>query len=86
MNGLKVARQLRLRGNSVPLLRLTARDALSDIVAGLDAGADDYLTKPFSFVELLARIRALERHTAARQKNILEFEDLVAQESAKQRG
>jgi DNA-binding response OmpR family regulator len=77
VNGLEVARQLRLRGNTVPLLMLTARDALSDIVTGLDAGADDYLTKPFSFVELLARIRALQRRTAARPKNVLEFEDLI---------
>jgi two-component system copper resistance phosphate regulon response regulator CusR len=77
MNGLKVAQQLRLRGNSVPVLMLTARDALADIVTGLDAGADDYLTKPFSFVELLARIRALQRRSAARPKNVLEFEDLV---------
>ncbi|HKN74088.1 MAG TPA: response regulator transcription factor [Candidatus Acidoferrum sp.] len=77
MNGLEVARQLRLRRNSVPVLMLTARDALPDIVIGLDAGADDYLTKPFSFVELLARIRALERRTAAKPKNVLEFEDLV---------
>jgi DNA-binding response OmpR family regulator len=77
LNGLEVARRLRLRGNTVPLLMLTARDALADIVAGLDAGADDYLTKPFSFVELLARIRALQRRTAERPKNVLEFEDLV---------
>jgi DNA-binding response OmpR family regulator len=77
MNGLEVARQLRLRDNSVPVLMLTARDALPDIVTGLDAGADDYLTKPFSFVELLARIRALQRRTATRPKNVLEFEGLV---------
>jgi two-component system OmpR family response regulator len=77
ISGLEVAKQLRLRGNSVPVLMLTARDALSDIVTGLDAGADDYLTKPFSFTELLARIRALQRRTAARPKNVVEFEDLV---------
>ncbi len=77
VNGLEVARQLRLRGSSVPLLMLTARDALPDIVNGLDAGADDYLTKPFSFVELLARIRALQRRSATRPKSVLEFEDLV---------
>jgi len=77
LSGLDVARQLRLRGNSVPVLILTARDALPDIVTGLDAGADDYLTKPFSFVELLARIRALQRRSAARPKNVVEFEDLV---------
>ncbi len=77
MNGLDVARQLRIRGNSVPVLMLTARDAQADIVTGLDAGADDYLTKPFSFVELLARIRALQRRTSAKPRNVLEFEDLV---------
>ncbi len=77
LSGLEVARQLRLRGNTVPLLMLTARDAPSDAVVGLDAGADDYLTKPFSFVELLARIRALQRRTAERPKSVLEFEDLV---------
>ncbi|MGB9466610.1 MAG: response regulator transcription factor [Candidatus Acidiferrum sp.] len=77
MSGLDVARQLRLRGSSVPLLILTARDALPDIVTGLDAGADDYLTKPFSFVELLARIRALQRRAVALPKNVVEFEDLV---------
>jgi two-component system, OmpR family, response regulator len=77
VSGLDVAQQLRLRRNAVPVLMLTARDALPDIVTGLDAGADDYLTKPFSFVELLARIRALERRAAARPKSVLEFEDLV---------
>src|ERR1700720_5012469 len=77
MDGLEVARQLRRREAETPVLMLTARDALPDIVSGLDAGADDYLTKPFSFVELLARIRALQRRTAARPRNVLEFEDLV---------
>jgi len=77
LGGLEIARQLRLRGNSVAVLMLTARDALPDIVAGLDAGADDYLTKPFSFVELLARIRALERRTATRAKIVLELHDLI---------
>jgi DNA-binding response OmpR family regulator len=56
---------------------LTARDALADIVRGLDSGADDYLTKPFSFLELLSRIRAIERRSGARSKNILEAGDLV---------
>jgi len=77
MDGLEITRQLRLRSNAIPVLMLTARDALPDIVTGLDAGADDYLTKPFSFEVLLARIRALERRTASRPKNVLEFEDLV---------
>jgi DNA-binding response OmpR family regulator len=77
MDGLEVARQLRRREQETPVLMLTARDALPDIVSGLDAGADDYLTKPFSFVELLARIRALARRKEFRRKNILEVADLV---------
>lgn len=77
MTGLEVARQLRVRGSGVPVLMLTARDALPDIVTGLDAGADDYVTKPFSFAELLARIRALHRRSSAKPKNVLQFEDLV---------
>jgi DNA-binding response OmpR family regulator len=77
MGGLEVARQLRRREQETPVLMLTARDALPDIVIGLDAGADDYLTKPFSFSELLARIRALTRRKDFRKKNVLEVEDLV---------
>jgi len=63
-NGLDVCRDLRAQGVTVPVLMLTARDAVGDRVAGLDAGADDYLTKPFHFDELLARIRALARRRA----------------------
>jgi DNA-binding response OmpR family regulator len=77
MDGLEVARQLRYREQETPVLMLTARDSLPDIVSGLDAGADDYLTKPFSFVELLARIRALARRREFRRKNVLELADLV---------
>ncbi len=77
MDGLEVARQLRGREEETPVLMLTARDALGDIVKGLDAGADDYLTKPFSFVELLARMRALVRRQQFRRKNVLEVQDLV---------
>jgi DNA-binding response OmpR family regulator len=77
MDGLEVARQLRCREEAAPVLMLTARDALGDIVNGLDAGADDYLTKPFSFVELLARMRALARRQQFRRKNVLEVQDLV---------
>lgn len=77
IGGLEVARQLRQREQSTPLLMLTARDALPDIVKGLDAGADDYLTKPFSFQELLARIRALVRRHEFRKKTVVETGDLV---------
>jgi DNA-binding response OmpR family regulator len=77
IGGLEVARQLRQREQSTPLLMLTARDALTDIVKGLDAGADDYLTKPFSFQELLARIRALVRRHEFRRKTVVETGDLV---------
>ena len=61
MNGIEVCRVLRSQGNTVPVLMLTARDAVDDRIVGLDAGADDYLTKPFHFGELLARVRALTR-------------------------
>ena len=77
IDGLEVAKQLRRREQETPVLMLTARDSLPDIVKGLDAGADDYLTKPFSFVELLARIRALIRRKEFRRKNVLEVGDLV---------
>jgi DNA-binding response OmpR family regulator len=60
-NGLAVCRELRNNSNAVPVLMLTARDAVDDRIAGLDAGADDYLTKPFHFGELLARVRAMTR-------------------------
>ncbi|MCL6631876.1 MAG: response regulator transcription factor [Alicyclobacillus herbarius] len=65
MSGLDIVRQLRAEKLDVPILLLTARDAVSDRVAGLDAGADDYLVKPFANEELLARIRALARRPAA---------------------
>ncbi len=63
-DGLSVCRTLRAQGNRVPILILTARDAVDDRIAGLDAGADDYLTKPFAFGEFLARVRALVRRGA----------------------
>ncbi|MFZ0522451.1 MAG: response regulator transcription factor [Candidatus Acidiferrales bacterium] len=76
-DGFEVVQQLRQRRQETPVLMLTARDALPDIVRGLDAGADDYLTKPFSFTELLARIRALGRRRAVTPKQVLELHDLV---------
>jgi two-component system, OmpR family, copper resistance phosphate regulon response regulator CusR len=63
-SGLDVCRELRSSGHAVPVLMLTARDTVEDRIAGLDAGADDYLTKPFHFGELLARVRALTRRQA----------------------
>ncbi len=64
-DGMTVLRELREKGDPVPVLILTARDTVADKVTGLDAGADDYLTKPFSFLELLARVRALLRRGTA---------------------
>jgi two-component system, OmpR family, response regulator len=75
-NGFAVCRQLRKGGTWVPILMLTARDSVDDRVAGLDAGADDYLTKPFSFAELLARLRALARRPAVERPTVLEVGDL----------
>lgn len=77
MNGIQIARRLREARAEVPILMLTARDSISDIVKGLDSGADDYVTKPFSFAVLLARIRALERRVAEAHPHILRASDLV---------
>lgn len=76
MNGFDVARRLRRNGRMMPILMLTARDATRDIVEGLDAGADDYLNKPFAFEELLARLRSLGRRGAATQAIPLVVADL----------
>ncbi len=77
-SGVSVCQELRRRGIKTPILMLTARDAVSDKVAGLDAGADDYLTKPFAFEELLARIRALSRRPPSfAPHDRLEVGDLV---------
>jgi two-component system, OmpR family, response regulator MprA len=71
LDGLEVCRRLRGNGDGLPIIVLTARDAVADRVAGLDAGADDYLVKPFSFSELLARLRALLRRPVLQTANRL---------------
>src|SRR5439155_12171833 len=76
VDGLAVCRRLRELGSRVPVLMLTARDAVGDRVAGLDAGADDYVVKPFALEELLARLRALSRRSGAGHET-LTFEDLA---------
>jgi two-component system response regulator MprA len=76
VDGLEVCRRLRRSGNRTPVLMLTARDQVADRVAGLDAGADDYLVKPFALDELLARVRALLRRTANGAVDVLRFADL----------
>ncbi len=77
VDGLEVCRELRAQGSRTPILMLTARDAVADRVEGLEAGADDYLVKPFALEELLARVRALlRRSTEPRRDTALEFADL----------
>ena len=76
IDGLEVCRRLRRHGNRVPVLMLTARDEIENRVGGLDAGADDYVTKPFALEELLARVRALLRRTSESSEEVLRFADL----------
>jgi two-component system, OmpR family, response regulator len=76
VDGIEVCRRVRESGVWAPVLVLTARDAVDDRVAGLDAGADDYLAKPFSFAELLARLRALVRRGGVERPAVLEVDDL----------
>jgi two-component system, OmpR family, response regulator MprA len=76
VDGLEVCRRLRAAGDRTPVLMLTARDAIDDRVAGLDAGADDYLVKPFALRELQARLRALLRRTEVARAGVLRFADL----------
>ncbi len=77
MDGLAVARHLRSSGNKVPILMLTARDSVKDIVRGLDAGADDYLVKPFAFEVLAARLRVIARRSALESASILRVSDVT---------
>jgi two-component system response regulator MprA len=76
VDGLEVCRRLRAAGDRTPVLMLTARDAIDDRVAGLDAGADDYLVKPFALRELQARLRALLRRTETARGGVLRFADV----------
>jgi DNA-binding response OmpR family regulator len=76
LSGVEICRRLRSTGSKVPIILVTARDDISDRVAGLDAGADDYVIKPFSIEELLARIRSHIRRTKEENSDVLEFEDL----------
>lgn len=83
MDGLEVCQRLRAGGN-VPILMLTAKDTLQDRVQGLDAGADDYVVKPFELEEMLARIRALLRRTQPERSTVLSFADLTLDTSTRQ--
>jgi two-component system, OmpR family, response regulator len=75
-DGIGVIKQLRSEKNHTPIIMLTARDSVRDRVTGLDAGADDYVVKPFAFAELLARIRALLRRPAVESESVLSYSDL----------
>src|SRR6202034_923685 len=76
IDGLEVCKRVRAAGDDTPVLMLTARDAVNDRVQGLDAGADDYLVKPFALAELLARLRALLRRQSGEEGEVLRFGDL----------
>ena len=84
MDGLEVLRRLRTAGNAMPVLVLTARDATSDRIAGLDAGADDYLVKPFDVAELKARLRALLRRSFGRAQPVLEYRGIRIEPDSQQ--
>jgi len=89
LDGFSIVQRLRTGKNATPILLLTARDAADDIVTGLDAGADDYLTKPFSFKILMARLRALSRRKTVEPSTKLQIRDLVvdpATREVKRRG
>ncbi|MDJ0902393.1 MAG: response regulator transcription factor [Xenococcus sp. MO_188.B8] len=84
ISGLEICRRLRQTGDKVPIILLTAKDEVSDRVAGLDAGADDYIIKPFSIEELLARIRAHLRRNQEEDSNSLQFADLRLDRSSRE--
>lgn len=82
IDGFEIARRLRSEGDDTPILMLTARDTERDIIRGLDFGADDYITKPFSFSELLARLRAVTRRMGSQRSATLKCEDLMLDSGA----
>ena len=86
LDGLEICRRIRRAGDDVAILMLTARDAVNDRVEGLDAGADDYLVKPFDLAELLARLRALLRRHIPRDTNegVLRFDDLTVNQATRE--
>ena len=84
MDGLEVCHRMRTANGSIPILMLTAKDAVQDRIQGLDAGADDYLVKPFNLDELLARVRALLRRTQPERVPVLKFADLSLDTGARQ--
>lgn len=84
LDGLEVCRRLRQANHELPILMLTAKDAVPDRVAGLEAGADDYLVKPFAFDELLARVRALLRRITPQPQTVLHFADLTLDTAARE--
>ncbi|MGB3693441.1 MAG: response regulator transcription factor [Spirulinaceae cyanobacterium] len=84
ISGLEICRRLRLTGDKTPIILVTAKDEVSDRVAGLDAGADDYVVKPFSVEELLARLRASLRRTQEENTDLLQFSDLKLNRSTRE--
>ncbi|MGQ4649614.1 response regulator [Lyngbya aestuarii] len=84
ISGIEICKRLRTTGDKVPIILLTAKDEVSDRVAGLDAGADDYVVKPFSVEELLARVRAQLRRNQEENPDILHFEDLSLNRSSRE--
>ena len=84
IDGYELIKQLRVKGNSTPVIMLTAKDSLDDKILGLDSGADDYIIKPFEFDELLARIRVLMRRNYGFATNIIQVDDVVLDISKKQ--
>lgn len=82
LSGLEVLRRLRVRGDSIPVLILTARDTVSDRIGGLDAGADDYLLKPFDMGELAARLRALIRRASGKAELLLQLAGVILDPAA----